>query len=163
MRHSSRATRTKWRSIAIASLLMAISVYGLVSATVSSGYFPEFNSLLRVNYTHSPTATYSGYLAKAFFGTYQYLTAVPACQTGFIPCLSDDETVFYLVTEQGTLRLVFYCGLDYCSSPNQIPFAAGAQLQVKGTLLVPSAWPGSRFLPTLNFIGDLYVFSYGPA
>ena len=163
MRYSSRTSHTKLHTISIALLLMAVSVYGLLSATVVSGYFPEFNSLLRVTYTRSPTATYSGYLAVSFSGTYHYVTAVPACQTGLIPCSSDDETVFYLVTERGTLRLIFYCGLDYCSTPNQIPFAAGVQLQVKGTLLVPSSWPGSRFLPNLDFIGDLYVFSYGPA
>ena len=79
MRYPSRATRTKWRSIAIASLLMAVGVYGLVSATVSSGHFPEFNSLLHVTYTRSPTATYSVHLAMAFSGPYPYRTAVPAC------------------------------------------------------------------------------------
>ena len=141
---------------------MAVSLYGLLAATVNSGHFPELNNLPGLAYSRSPTATYSGYLSKAYSGTYHYLTAVPACRTDFIPCFSDEETVFYLVTEQGIVRLIFYCGLDYCSNPNQIPFAAGAQLQVKGTLLVPSSWPGSRFLPNLNFIGDLYVFSYGP-
>lgn len=98
----------------------------------------------------------------------------------------DDSWVFYLETDRGLVRLVFYCGgsiqtaasfkgegdmfvitqisknilvkqySSYCVVPNEIPIQPGTSISVTGTLIKPSMLSN----PALQFIGDLYVFKY---
>lgn len=112
---------------------------------------------------HSPTATHTGYFSVSYTGVYHYVIAQPLCGKSFPPCWVPSEIVFYLTTENATIRLLFYCGQDYCSSSQQLPFHDGEGIYVKGTLLQPSDWPTSKYQPALEFIGDLYVFNYTAA
>ncbi|MGA2460020.1 MAG: hypothetical protein ABSF82_01165 [Candidatus Bathyarchaeia archaeon] len=144
----------------ISILLVAAASTGLISAAMSGGIVPGVPGVGEAS-THSPTATYQGYLGATYHGLYQYVEATPLCRNAFPPCMAPDEAVFYLTSKNGTIRLVFYCGafsLDYCDSPSQLPFSNGTCLQVKGTLLQPSKWPTNQFNPTMHFNGDLYVF-----
>jgi len=111
----------------------------------------------------SPTATHTGYFSVSYTGAYHYVAAQALCSNNFPPCWTPSEVVFYLTTQNATLRLVFYCGLDYCYNPQQLPFHDGDRIYVKGTLIQPSDWPTSKYQPTLQFIGDLYVFKYSAA
>jgi hypothetical protein len=112
----------------------------------------------------SPTATHSGYLAVNYTGVYHYVEAQPLCAQSFPPCLvPSSEVVFYLTTENATIRLVFYCGIGYCYSAQQLPFKEGDKIRVEGTLLQPSDWPTNKYQPTLRFFADLYVFNYTAA
>ena len=112
----------------------------------------------------SPTATYSGYFAVSYTGLYNYVDATPVCGQDFPPCLVPSETVFYLTTANATtIRLIFYCGIDYCHSPQQLHFSDGTKILVQGTLIVPSDWPTSKYHPTLQFTADLYVYNYTTA
>jgi hypothetical protein len=132
---------------------------GLVSAAIFGGIVPGFEP--GGIHTHSPTVTYQGYFSVNYQGVYHFVQAVPVCRTGFPPCLASDESVFYLNSKNGTIRLIFYCGgivKEYCNSPSQLPFIDGACLHVKGTLLEPSKWPSDQFSPSMHFNGDLYVF-----
>lgn len=134
-------------------LLVLAGISGILAAATIGGVLPGSQSS-----THSPTETYQGYLAVSYQGTYHYVVAVPLCNVLICPA---SETVFYLNTSKGTIRLIFYCGrfsIDYCYSASQLPFGDGACLYVKGTLLEPSKWPSDRFSPSLHFQGDLYVF-----
>jgi len=148
------------RSTGVMLLLIIVCVWGVIISEASSGVSPQLNRVFGTSSSFSPTMTYSGYLAISFYGTYQYVTAVPVCHNNFIPCLSDDQTVFYLQTSNGMVRLIFYCRIDYCDYPNQIGLPLGTHLIAKGTLLVPSKWPRTEFEPALSFAGDLYVFNY---
>jgi hypothetical protein len=139
-------------------LVLATSI-GIFSTALFGGIIPGFR--YGGVYTHSPTATYSGYFSINYVGVYHYVQATPICRTAFPPCLAPDEVVFFLNAKNGTIRLVFYCGgivKDYCESPSQLSVSDGACLHVKGTLIVPSKWPSSQFSPRMQFDGDLYVF-----
>jgi hypothetical protein len=150
----------KRRFHALATFLLVIAAcFGVISAAFYGGLIPgfEFGGV----YTHSPTATYSGYFSINYVGAYHYVQAVPVCRYAFPPCLSSGEAVFYMNAKNGTVRLVFYCGglvKYYCESPSQLPFGDGTCLHVKGTLLEPSKWPTDQFTPSMRFTGDLYVF-----
>ena len=136
-----------------AVLLIIVGISGLLSAAAIAGLLPGSQSSM-----HSPTATYQGYFAVSYEGVYHYVVAVPFCTVLICPA---SETVFYMNTRNGTIRLVFYCGaysIDYCYSATQLPFGDGTCLYVKGTLLEPSKWPSDRFTPPMHFEGDLYVF-----
>jgi len=139
-------------------LLVVVMSLALISAAIFGGIMPgfEFGGV----YTHSPTATYSGNLLINYVGVYHYVEAVPVCRTGFPPCLSPDQALFYLTAKNGTVQLVLYCGSVvkyYCESPSQLPFKDGACLHVRGTLLEPSKWPSDQYAPSIHFQGDLYV------
>jgi hypothetical protein len=134
-------------------LLIIVGISGLLSAAAIAGVLPGSQSSV-----HSPTATYQGYFAVSYQGIYHYVVAVPFCAVLICPA---SETVFYLNTRNGTIRLIFYCGafsIDYCYSATQLPFGDGTCLYVKGTLLQPSKWPSDKFSPPMHFNGDLYVF-----
>ena len=137
----------------LVSLIVAITAaLGLVSAVLNATSTVSFLS---------PTATHTGYFAVSYTGVYHYVTAEPVCSMIFPPCWTPSEVVFYLTTENETaVRLVFYCGPDYCYNPQQISFHDGDRIYVKGTLIRPSDWPTSKYQPVLQFIGDLYVFNY---
>jgi hypothetical protein len=142
-----------------AVLLVLGASLGLTSAAIIAGIVPGFEAggVHRL----SPTATYRGYLGVDYQGVYGYVEAVPNCRTGFPPCFTSDEALFYLNTENETIRLIFYCGglvKNYCESPSQLPFSGGACIHVKGTFLEPSQWPSEKFSPSMHFRGDLYVF-----
>ena len=138
----------------LVTLILAITAaLGLVSA-VQNAANTSF---------HSPTATHTGYFAVSYTGVYHYVTAEPLCSMSFPPCWTPSEVVFYLTTENETVRLVFYCGPDYCYNPQQLPFHDGDRIYVKGTLIQPSDWPTSKYQPALQFIGDIYVFNYTAA
>jgi hypothetical protein len=148
--------RVPWTRSLVSLLLMITSVLVLLFAVLNANPTVPF---------HSPTATHTGYFSVAYTGVYHYVEAQPLCSKTFPPCWVSNEAVFYLVTGNGneTVRLVFYCGplqLDYCNSPQQLPFHDGDWIYVKGTLLQPSDWPTSKYQPTLQFTGDLYVFNY---
>lgn len=135
----------------LVSLILAITAaLGLVSAILIAFPTPP----------QSPTATHTGYVAVGYTGVYHYVIAQPLCNHNFPPCLAPGETVFYLVTGNEAVRLFFYCGLDFCYSAQQLPFRDGDKVSVKGTLLEPSDWETSKYQPTLQFIGDLYVLNY---
>ena len=138
----------------IVFLVLAITTaLGLVSAVLNESTIPS----------QSPTATHTGYVGVSYTGVYHYVTAQPLCSHNFFPCWTPSETVFYLTTENETVRLIFYCGLDYCYSAQQLPFHDGDRIYVKGTLLQPSDWPTNKYQPPLQFIGDLYVFNNATA
>ncbi|MGD0175551.1 MAG: hypothetical protein ABSC50_01855 [Candidatus Bathyarchaeia archaeon] len=140
----------------LVSLILLITAgLGAVSAVLNAGNTPTA--------FHSPTATYTGYFSASYTGVYHYVEAQPLCSKNFPPCWVPSEVVFYLTTENTTVRLVFYCGLDYCSSAQQLPFHDGDRIYVKGTLIQPSEWPTSKYQPTLQFNSDLYVFKYAAA
>jgi hypothetical protein len=155
--------RRPWLSI-ISILLVVAASTGLVSAAMSTGQFPGFERFFGGVYWSTPTKTYEGYMNTSYSGTYHYVDAQPTCRNSSPPCLLEaDEVVFYITTNNGNVRLIFYCGTRvtyYCSGPNDLPFREGDCIFVKGTLLVPSDWPTERFNPTLQFVGDLYVFKY---
>ena len=139
----------------LVSLILAITAaLGLVSAVLNGTPTVPF---------HTPTATHTGYFSVSYTGVYHYVTAQPLCSKNFPPCWIPSEVVWYLTTENATIRLVFYCGLDYCTSPEQLPFRNGARIYVKGTLIEPSDWPTKNYQPTLQFGGDLYVFKFAAA
>ncbi len=147
--------RQKLSARSLVSLILAITAaLGLVSAVLNGTPTVPF---------HSPTATHTGYFSVSYTGVYHYAIAQPLCSQNFPPCWAPGEVVWYLTTENATIRLIFYCGLDYCSSAQQLPFHDEAKIYVKGTLLQPSEWPTSEYQPTLQFIGDLYVFKYAAA
>jgi hypothetical protein len=140
-------------------LLVLAALVGAFSAAFFAGLIPGFE--FGAVYTHSPTATYSGYFSINYVGVYHYVQAVPVCRNAFPPCLSSDEALFYLNAKNGMIRLIFYCGGPvkyYCDSPSQLPFSDGACLHVKGTFLEPSKWPSDQYSPLMHFEGDLYVF-----
>lgn len=151
--------RTMRRELGVRGLVSLILVItaalGLVSAVLNPANPPTVSF-------HSPTATHTGYLSVSYTGVYHYVDAHPLCAISFPPCWTPDEIVFYLVTANETVRLIFYCefGLEYCTHADQLPFHDGARIYVKGTLLVPSDWPTNQFEPSLQFNGDFYVFQY---
>jgi len=140
-------------------LLVVVTLLAVISAAFFGGIIPGFE--YGGVYTHSPTATYSGYFSISYVGVYHYVQATPICRTAFPPCIASDEALFYMNAKNGTIRLVFYCGSVakyFCDSPSQLQFSDGTCLRVKGTLLKPSKWPSQQFSPTINFEGDLFVF-----
>jgi hypothetical protein len=140
-------------------LLLVVSTTGLVSAAMSSGNLPGFERFQAGIYWQSPTKTYQGYFSMAYRGIYRHVTETPLCRQAFPQCLYEDQSIFYLETDSGYLvRLIFYCGLDYCTQTGQISLNEGGRVYVKGTLIEPSQWQGSLSKPNLYFIGDLYVF-----
>ena len=142
-----------WRIIASALLLLACAS-GFVSAVAK----PQGVTW------HSPTRTYRGFLSTAYYGIYQVVTTTPVCRSSTPPCLDSDEVVFYLVTSNALLvRLIFYCGPDYCRQSKDVPLDVGAHVYVNGTLIEPSQWQSELSEPHLYFIGDLYVFQYRTA
>lgn len=141
----------------LVSLMLAITAaLGLLSAVLYSVNPPTVPF-------HSPTATHTGYFSVSYTGVYHYVTVQPLCSQSWPQCWVPSETVFYLTSENATVRLVFYCGQDFCSSAQQLPFHEGDRVYMKGTLLQPSEWPTSNYHPALQFIGDLYVFNYTAA
>ena len=110
---------------------------------------------------HSPTGTYHGFFSTAYYGIYEVAMTTPVCRASFPPCLESDEVVFYLITGTGLfVRLIFYCGPDYCRQSKDVPLDVGAYVYVNGTLIEPSQWQPELSEPHLYFIGDLYVFQY---
>lgn len=150
--------RRTWRKPSVRTLVSLILVITAASGLVSA----VLNATSNVSF-HSPTATHTGYFSVSYTGVYHYVTAEPLCSMNFPPCWTPSEVVFYLTTENETVRLVFYCGLDYCYSAQQLPFHDGERIYVKGTLIQPSDWPTSKYQPALQFIADLYVFKYAAA
>lgn len=138
----------------VSLILVITAVSGLVSAVLNATSTVSF---------HSPTATHTGYFSVSYTGVYHYVNAEPLCSMSFPPCWTPSEVVFYLTTENETVRLVFYCGLDYCYGAQQLPFHNGDRIYVKGTLIQPSDWPTNKYHPALQFIADLYVFKYAAA
>jgi hypothetical protein len=155
----SKMNGRKSRSLTVATILLVLAgSAGIVSAALYVGLVPGFRYGA---YVHSPTATYSGYFSVNYVGLYHYVHAVPVCRTAFLPCPANDEALFFLNAQNGTVRLVFYCGRIvkyYCESSSELSFSDGACLHVKGTLIQPSRWPDGQFSPSMHFIGDLYVF-----
>jgi hypothetical protein len=140
-------------------LLVLVASAGIVSAALLGGLVPGFRYGV---HTQSPTATYSGYFSINYVGIYHYVHATPVCRTAFPPCLTHDEALFFINSKNGTIRLVFYCGISaapyYCESPSELSFSDGTCLHVRGTLIEPSKWPSDQFYPTMHFDGELYVF-----
>ena len=155
-----KSNKKKPRLLTLGTVILVMGAsFGIISAAIFGGIVPGFE--YGGVYTHSPTATYQGYLSINYLGVYHYVHAVPICRTAFPPCHAPDEALFYLNAKNGTIRLIFYCGnivKYYCESPSQLPFSDGTCLHVKGTLLEPSKWPSDQFSPSMHFSGDLYVF-----
>ncbi len=142
-----------------AALLIFAACFGLMLTALFGGFIPGFE--YGGVYTHSPTATYQGYLSINYLGIYHHVQAVPNCRSGFLPCATPDEALFFMNAKNGTIRLIFYCGSAvkyYCDIHSQLPFGDGACLHVKGTLIEPSKWPSRQYAPSMHFSGDLYVF-----
>jgi hypothetical protein len=138
---------------------MTAATTGFVSAATYDGNLPGFEHFHGGAYWHSPIKTYQGYFSVAYRGIYRHVTETPLCRQAFPPCLYDDQSVFYLETDARFLvRLIFYCGLDYCTQTKQVPLSEGVRAYVNGTLIEPSQWQSSLYQPNLYFIGDLYVF-----
>ena len=148
-----KASRLSFASITI-TLVALVSLFSVIAPNSSAVSF------------RSPTATHTEYLSVGYTGVYHYVDAQPLCAETFPPCFVGSEDVFYLTTGNGTIQLVFYCGvglpqmLSYCYTAQQLPFHDGDRIYVKGTLLQPSEWPTNEYQPTLRFFGDLYVFNY---
>ena len=150
-------------------LLILAAAAGLMASAIIGGIVPGFIDGV---YSHSPTVTYQESLAVSYVGIYHVAQAEPICNSAFPPCFASNETIFFLTSGNGTVRLVFYCGttrnglttvtgwVDLCSNPTQLQLEEGTCLQVKGTLLQPSSWPSKQYLPPMQFIGDLFVFTY---
>jgi hypothetical protein len=149
----------KPRPLTIGTILLVLAASaGIVSAAIFGGFVPGFRYGAR---TQSPTMTYLGYLSVNYVGVYHYVQVTPVCRTAFLPCPANDEALFFLNAQNGTIRLIFYCGSGvpyYCESPSELSFSEGACLHVKGTLIQPSKWPTGQFSPSMRFDGDLYVF-----
>jgi hypothetical protein len=116
-------------------ILLAGGFLGLLSTLASDGFAPSFDAASSV----SPTITYFESFPANYMGVYHYVRAVPVCRTGVPPCLASDQFVFYLSAKNGTVQLVFFCGVagNHCDNPSQVPFADGACLRVRGTLEKP--------------------------
>jgi hypothetical protein len=114
-------------------------------------------------------AEHSGYLSQEFNGTFHAERWLGA-----------GELVFWLDSQEGRVRLLFYCGAEnsssstqenlgvrgqgmtlavnvnikqydhYCADPSEVQFKDGDWIHVRGTLIVPSQL-------SARFIGDLYV------
>jgi len=150
-------------------LLILAAAAGLMASAIIGGIVPGFIDGV---YSHSPTVTYQESLAVSYVGIYHVAQAEPVCNSAFPPCFASNETIFFLTSGTGTVRLVFYCGttrnglttvsgwVDLCSNATQLQLGEGTCLQVKGTLLQPSSWPSKQYLPSMHFIGDLFVFTY---
>jgi hypothetical protein len=140
----------------VSLILMITAILGVVSVGLNTGNTSTISF-------HSPTATHTGYFSASYTGVYHYVEAQPLCSKNFPPCWVPSEVVFYLTTENETVRLIFYCSAGFCYSAQQLPFHEGDRIYVKGTLLQPSDWPTNKYQPTLEFVGDLYVFKYATA
>ena len=150
-------------------LLVLAAAAGLMASAIIGGIVPGFVDGI---YSHSPTITYQESLAVNYVGVYHVIQAQPVCDSAFPPCFESNETLFFLSTGMGTVRLVFYCGttreglttitgwVDLCNNSSQLQLNEGTCLHVKGTLLQPSSWPSKQYLPLMQFDGDLFVFSY---
>jgi hypothetical protein len=150
--------------------LVLAAAAGLMTTAIMEGIVPGF--VIGGIYSRSPTITYQGSLAVNYVGVYHVIQAQPICNSAFPPCFAANETVFFLSTRNGTIRLVFYCGktmqglttitgwVDFCSNASQLQPNDGVCLHVEGTLLQPSSWPNKQYLPSLRFDADLFVFSY---
>jgi hypothetical protein len=139
-------------------LLVLAASFGIFSAAQFGGIIPGF--MYGGVYTQSPTTTYSGYFSINYVGVYHNFQAMPVCRTAFPPCFAPGEVVFFLKANNGTIRLIFYCGgvvKYFCESPSQLSVSDGACLHVKGTLIEPSEWSSSRFDLSMHFDGD-FVF-----
>lgn len=153
----------------VAVLLVLAAAAGLMASAIIGGIVPGFVGGI---YSHSPTITYQEFLAVDYIGVYHVIQAQPVCNSAFPPCFEANETLFLLTTENGSVRLMFYCGttregvttitgwLDLCSNSSQLELNEGICLHVKGTLLQPSSWPSRQYHPLIRFEGDLVVFSY---
>jgi hypothetical protein len=148
----------KPRRLTIGTILLVLAAsIGIVSAALLGGFIPRSRYGV---HTQPPSVTYSGYFSINYVGVYHHVNAVPVCRTAFPPCLTKDEPLFFMNAKNGTIRLMFYCGVIpyYCESPTQLSFSDGTCLHVKGTLIEPSKWPTNQFSPSMHFNGDLYVF-----
>jgi hypothetical protein len=140
----------------VSGVLVISAILGLVSGVIIGTSVPTVPF-------HSPTATHTGYFSISYTGVYHYVVARPLCDYNTPPCGLPGEVVWFLTTVNATIRLIFYCGNDFCSGPEQLPFREGEIVYVKGTLLTPSEWPTNQYRPALEFLGDLYVFKYSSA
>jgi hypothetical protein len=142
-------------------LLVTVATTGFVSGAMYNGILPGFEHFQGGVYWHSPTKTYEGYFSVEYRGIFHHVIEIPLCRQAFPPCLNEDETVFYIETDAGALvRLIFFCGLGYCTQPGQVPLNEGARVQVNGTLIEPSQWQSGPYTLNLYFISDLYVIQY---
>lgn len=154
----------------VAVLLVLAAAAGLMASAIIGGLVPGF--VPGGFYSHSPTITYREFLAVNYTGVYHVSQAEPICNSAFPPCFAANETIFFLSTRNGTVRLVFYCGttraglttmtgwVDLCSKASELQLEEGTCLHVKGTLLQPSSWPSKQYFPFMRFDGDLFVFTY---
>ena len=140
----------------VSLILLITAVLGVVSAVLNAGNTSTISF-------HSPTATHTGYFSVSYTGVYHYVEAQPLCSKNFPPCWVPSEVVWYLTTENETVRLIFYCGVGYCYGAQELPFHDGDRIHVEGTLIQPSDWATSEYQPALQFIADLYVFKYAAA
>jgi hypothetical protein len=145
------------KSFGFASGLLLICLLSWVPFLVSHGNLAAIR------------AEHSGYLAQEFNGTY-HVEWWPNAK----------EWVFWLDSQQGQVRLLFYCDAEnsssftkenlgivgqgvtlginvnvkyfdhYCADPSEVLFKDRDWIRVRGTLIVPSQLSG-------KFIGDLYV------
>jgi hypothetical protein len=146
--------RVPWARSLVSLLLMTTAVLALLFAVLNANPNVPF---------HTPTATHTGYFSVSYTGVYHYVETEPLCSKNFPPCWVPNEVVFYLTTENETVRLIFYCSVGFCYSAQELPFHDGDRIFVKGTLIQPSDWPSNKYQPTLEFVGDLYVFKYATA
>ena len=109
----------------------------------------------------TPTMTYSGVLNVRVHGELHIVQVREVCTTPV--CLDQESTVYYLTSENGPIQLMFGCAYPPCTLfgyvriAQGVQLANGAEITAGGTLLVPSQWNSSNYLPKLQFIGDLYV------
>jgi hypothetical protein len=147
-----------WKNqFGLASGLLAICLLSWIPFLGSPGNLAAIN------------AEHSGYLSQEFNGTYH---------VNWWPNVK--EWAFWLDSQEGQVRLLFYCGAEntttstqdnlgimgqgvtlginvnvqhydhYCADPSEVLFKDGDWIHVRGTLIVPSQL-------SAKFIGDLYV------
>lgn len=133
----------------------------VASATLSSMYLGTLNTR---PVSHEPTATYSEYLHSSQHGELHIIEARPKCRTFSVGCSPQIETVYYLTTDEGhSIRIIFLCLIPPCGVLSEgAQLVEGAHLTAKGTLIVPSLWAATDYLPELYFYGDIHAEEITP-
>jgi hypothetical protein len=110
----------------------------------------------------APIATFEGFPNFQAHGRLQVVQVRELCNG--ISCSKNPVTVYFLENGQKSFQLVLGCAYPPCTINNYVQIAPGLQLDngteisVTGTLLIPSQWDSSKFVPLLYFDGDLFVF-----
>jgi hypothetical protein len=127
---------------------------------------PEVQTFLR-----GPVRMHNGFVGYVISGIFQEY-------------VDRGELVFYLINDNMTVRLIFYCNptnvinppsetfnpgvgqasgtanieqWQFCTNATQVPLSEGEYVKLRGTLIIPSDWNPKLSYRNMRFDADLYV------